>query len=77
MPWVRVIFLSAIGLLGAPVLAAEPEPAEKEKTSNQNLVTPPPRGAPFDAEKLARIRASLVGASSNDSEATSKTEEDY
>lgn len=77
MLWARVFLMSAMSVLMASVLAAETEATDKGEASNQNLVTLPPRGAPFDAEKLARIRASLGGASSSDSEATSKTEEDH
>lgn len=73
MRWVQVIFLSALGLWGASAFAAGPEPASEDAFASQDLVTLPPRDAPFDAEKLARIRASLGGLSPSDSEGANET----
>lgn len=77
MPRVWVIFLSVMVMIGAPALADGPPPADNEKASTQDLVTLPPRGAPFDAEILARIRASLRGTLSSDSKAKTKSEGDH
>lgn len=77
MPRVSVIFISVMVMIGAPALADGPPPADNEKASTQDLVTPPPRSAPFDAEILARIRASLRGTLSSDSKAKTKSEGDH
>lgn len=71
MRWVRVISFSALGLWGASELAAGPEPASEDVLTTENLVTLPPRDAPFDAETLERIRASLGGPATSDSAAAS------